>query len=287
MLDLLKYFHLMKVFLTNSEAFNEPKISQFLLDLHTLYTHPFNNNNHDNHNNNNNEQSFLNFEKNVVSFYGFFKNFLETFVTASFGDPIFARFLFIFLRMDYRSEFRGSIFSELGPSLRIIEPKWIPYDNDKNKWNSRDEITEIWKCWSNEIPLGLNGYLFPVEKNATVLELFENALLSQKVTLENTPFLYWYSIHHIVGYIFGDEISWERKDMLRRLMSSLINEENSSQFENITWHILAYDVVGSVQQKNMDENRKRFIFDALSEMHDVKKKMDGLFASFQLGKRYK
>ncbi|KAK9766148.1 hypothetical protein K7432_004986 [Basidiobolus ranarum] len=110
-----------------------------------------------------------------IPFYQFYQDFLNLYVSVSFGNQVFARMVLPPLAMNYPSEYRLALWSEYFEMLSTFR---IPLNDAP-------------------APNGLKGYFYPVERNFTLLQLYIRALLTRKVTKQHTPFLYWIAVHHL------------------------------------------------------------------------------------------
>jgi hypothetical protein len=151
----LKLYNLMFTFMLydqqEDEIFRDPKISQRLQHLLRLLTS-------------------VPFETATVEdpkFFNFYEDFLDHFDAVSFGDKVFAMYLFVPLTMNYSEDFRISFWTKLYHQLRIIdlEEKDLP--------------------WASIAP-----FVTPVETNADLKSLYMRARLASKINENRNPVLW-------------------------------------------------------------------------------------------------
>lgn len=113
-----------------------------------------------------------------LSFYPFFKDFVEHFVSDSFGDRSYARCLVLLLRLEYPTDYRLVIWrecSELMPALDV------------------------------DLPVDDVGFLFPYEMNGEILSLLMAHVAGGPALLDATrnQRLFRVAIHHLAIHLFG------------------------------------------------------------------------------------
>jgi len=202
---------LMQLYLLDTQAFLDPQMRALLRALLTLYTrsrHP-----HDFNPFSTVEGVALAPEYSrfrTVIFSELFKEFVRQFASESFGDETFARFLVLQMQTAVPRESRLMVWNDEAEVLRLITlpPEEVP------------------------APGGLGGYLYPVEVSSVLLGAYAHALIGERVVKKRNPFVYWYAVHHLSGYVFRDEVeirpakdakeeALHHKDLLRTLVMSL------------------------------------------------------------------
>jgi hypothetical protein len=148
---------LMKVFLISEDAFLEPMVQQAIMSIFQNLT---------------NENSKLNTATMVgPKFTGFLEDFVSQFSAVSYGSAAFASILFIFLRTE---------FPHISCSLPFTS--FYNYIDIRNQFRKKiwSELFEMLPLLANsqQFPLGITGYLFPIETHSDVLNLYINALVN-------------------------------------------------------------------------------------------------------------
>ncbi|ORX91086.1 hypothetical protein K493DRAFT_339589 [Basidiobolus meristosporus CBS 931.73] len=145
-----------------------------------------------------------------VPFYQFYQDFINLYVSVSFGNQVFARMVLPPLAMTYPSEYRLALWSEYFEMLSTF----------------RNSIEDT------PAPNGLSVYFYPIERNFTLLQLYAKALLMRKVTRKHTPFLYWIAVHHLnrnmlarIRNMANDESSEPLLAMMHNLIKSKLDHE--------------------------------------------------------------
>jgi hypothetical protein len=100
-------------------------------------------------------------------FFNFYEEFLDHFDAVSFGDKVFAMYLFVPLTMNYSADFRMSFWTKLYHQLRIID------------------IDEKDLPWSSIAP-----YIAPVETHPDLKSLYQRARLASKINQVRNPVLW-------------------------------------------------------------------------------------------------
>ncbi|EGG22506.1 hypothetical protein DFA_04634 [Cavenderia fasciculata] len=112
-------------------------------------------------------------------FYQFFTDFVNQFVTSSNSSPIFSTYLCIFLRQYYAVNYRRLIWSDLFPTLQYINLE------------------------SDNLPLGNQCYLEPIEPSFDMIQIYKNAIIQSKASPSKAPKLYKIAKHHLLAYLFS------------------------------------------------------------------------------------
>ena len=142
--------------------------------------------------------TFLDFDTQVgPTFYDIFLKLVEQFSSSSFGDKTFARFLSIFFRMEYSSKYRKALWTDLMGLLH---------------------------CFSMEVPERIEKYLFPLEKDPTLLGLYTAGLMKSNL---QSSWLYWVAIHHLSCFLFSKEVDSDlltKQDIVRTILCEHNNQ---------------------------------------------------------------
>ncbi|KAJ3154049.1 RNA polymerase II associated protein 1 [Geranomyces michiganensis] len=123
-------------------------------------------------------------------FYQLYKSLIEQFAAASFGDPVFARYLLLPLSMRYPVDFRELFWSELYELLPIFA------------LDAKDVVAAG----------RFADYFEPLETEEQILLLYIRSLADGKVAASTTPFLYEVAAHHVSGLLreIGDNTEKSR-----------------------------------------------------------------------------
>lgn len=66
-------------------------------------------------------RAIVDFERFVgIGFYNFLVDLTQQFASASFGHPLFARFLFLFLHSSYPAEYRKAVWNGIQDTPQIL-----------------------------------------------------------------------------------------------------------------------------------------------------------------------
>jgi hypothetical protein len=130
------------------------------------------------------EEAWLVTEPPMTStpFYQFFTDFTAHYASSSFGHPLFARLLLPPLAASYQPDYKHLIWNDLFELLRTIQSK------------------------PTEVPLlppslDHRSFLYPLERNTSILRFYFRALGERVVTRES-GILYWIAVHHLNGVTF-------------------------------------------------------------------------------------
>jgi len=178
----IKCAMLMKVYLLDPDLFLEPSVSGVLKDLIYFFL---------------TNRKFTSYDKIPelsFGFFSFFQKFLDQFVATSYGDTSFAQLLLPFLRMEYGTDYRATIFSDL---------------------------YELMHFFQNTAPLpDVKGYLYPLETDPNMLHTYKTAVCEGRLTPHKTYFIYWIAIHHLSCFIWNEsESAWLREQFLMYILT--------------------------------------------------------------------
>jgi hypothetical protein len=114
------------------------------------------------------------------SFYPFFKDFIELFISDSMGDANFARMVLLLLREEYPLDYRLVIWRECRELMQSLSA-------------------------AGQLPLDKEGFLFPLERSADAQGLLVELLAGAPaaLTAERNSDLYQIALHHVSAYLFG------------------------------------------------------------------------------------
>ncbi len=117
-----------------------------------------------------------------------------SFVAHGNNSPVFAEFIFFFMRADLPFDFRLLVWTSLAPAWRLLRLGQVD---------------------------ARRHHLFPAEQNKKVLGAMEEALRSGQLTEKGNAVVFWLAVHHLAHWAFGtSEEEWTRLQLLRRLKES-------------------------------------------------------------------
>ncbi|KYQ88848.1 hypothetical protein DLAC_10650 [Tieghemostelium lacteum] len=183
------YQHLMKVFLLKSECWKASEIQKLLIQLFNVVVLQLQKTDEDDDDDedqmtDDKQPKEFQFEKYFgPKFYQFYMDFVNQFVFSSFSSEVFSQYLWPFLRQCYSYQYRLYFWNELFPTLYYL-------------------VTVNEKA---PLPLGVSGYLYPLEENLEILSLYKNALIQKKITKDRGSKLYQIAIHHLSAFILSNQ----------------------------------------------------------------------------------
>jgi hypothetical protein len=121
---------------------------------------------------------------------------VENFVASGHNSPVFAAFVFFFMRADLPHDFRMLLWSALAPAWRLLR---------------LDKVV---------VAANLKLHLEPAESSKRVLTLMEEALRLGHLTPAKNRLVFWIAVHHVAAWAFGAEEEWLRAQLLKRLKHS-------------------------------------------------------------------
>ncbi|XP_014210855.1 RNA polymerase II-associated protein 1 isoform X2 [Copidosoma floridanum] len=147
----------------------------------------------------------------LSSFTDLFTALCENFAAHSYGVDIFAQVLLVFVAQRFDIHYRKLLWSEHAGVIRYcsVQPQdfYLPFDEE---------------------------YLFPLEKDASLIETYITALVRNTVREEQSPGLYRVALHHAAMYL--KETSKLATVMRSRIEKLLIDE----RMRNIGQKLLNY-----------------------------------------------
>ncbi|CAG8484160.1 4297_t:CDS:2 [Ambispora leptoticha] len=261
---------LMKVFLLEGELYRDTEINclmENLVEIHTLRKTLLNSSV--------NELLVTTFRKSTplpplenvgshvleIPFYQLFTDFCASYASESFGHKFFARLLMIPLArglysIDYQMLVWNDMFEILGTiGVQYDEIICLPPSFSLRTYNEAIDNDEI----KRNICESFLTYFFPIEEKKAMLQLFIKALMSGRVNIKNTPFLYWIAVHHLSGFVFGsteeDSNSNDEKQTIKNklridLAKALVTDTTTKQSQ------IVHDWIGYTERNFLGSRRK-------------------------------
>jgi len=191
-----KIAHILHIFLLDSEIFLDPLVQKLISNLIRLYQKRFKPKK-------NRTQLQVDLEAAIGGqFFQFAQNFIDKFVSESYGCKIQAKCLQIFMQRALPPDIKRMVWVSLRDLWHLLLP---PPD----------------ECF---VFLPLDSLLTP-EDDLTVIKEYANALSkNQRLSFSwselRLHFPYWFLIHHVAGFIWNEkESSSERLQILEELVS--------------------------------------------------------------------
>ncbi len=150
----------------------------------------------------------------ATPFWPFYKRLFEYFISDGLNEPLFLSSLFPLCRMEFHSDYRVLIWSELGNTIQTI-------------------IAESDHRTPQIIPYHINDYLWPMEKNNQVLELYKQLVSGTEAKLvpdSSEPAFITIVCHHLIGSIEGDHFIKVNREILNH---SDNRSERSQRFKRL------------------------------------------------------
>lgn len=123
-------------------------------------------------------------EVSSAPFYNLFTDLVGLYDSISLSHPVFAQMLLPPLSMSYPIDYRRLLWMDYSHLLKTI------------KVDLNSVISD------NPGAYSLSAYLHPIEANESILFAYCEALVVEKVTKKENPFLYFIALHHIASTIF-------------------------------------------------------------------------------------
>lgn len=176
-----KLLHILPIYLLEHELFFNSSISNYLNQLLTIYA----------------KVDCVSSESdNIIwegKLYALFSDMVTQFSSISFGEKVFAKYVFFFLRMDVHPKYRTLIFNELGEMLQTLNV---------------------------EPPGDFKHYLYPSETDLDVLKVYRTLLSRGVLNEAKNKYIYWITIHHLSVYLFetSSPLSIFQKSLLQDIL---------------------------------------------------------------------
>lgn len=117
----------------------------------------------------------------LSSFNDLFTALCEHFVAYSYNQNCFSKVVLIFIAQRFDAHFRKLLWSEHADALRYC------------------------KLSSDELAIPLREYLYPIEKDVSLIEAYITALVRDTVRKESSPIPYRIALHHSAMFLKSDE----------------------------------------------------------------------------------
>lgn len=152
-------------------------------------------------------------------FYRLYTDLVGLYDSISMAHPSFAQVLLPPLAMAYPIDYRKLLWIDYAHLLRTI------------KITVEEAITDTPGSG------GLAAYLYPVERNESLLGAYGDALVSRKAGDDPDSFLSFVALHHLTANMFGAE---EPTQLVRRLAGAVVGQGSKGLVERL----LAYEQGG-------------------------------------------
>lgn len=119
-------------------------------------------------------------------FYTLYTDLIALYESTSFSHPTFALILLPVLAMSYPVDYRRLLWTDYVDLLRTM----------------KTTIEEVISDRPGQFALA--NYLWPVEKDETILGGYVEALVGKRITKTNNEFLYFIAVHHLSEVVFNE-----------------------------------------------------------------------------------
>ncbi|XP_065203024.1 RNA polymerase II-associated protein 1 [Planococcus citri] len=113
----------------------------------------------------------------ISSFYDFYRELCEQFVSSSYCNPIFGMYVLVPLQQKHDSRLRKYVWMEQAIMLRFLN---LPED---------------------QLPIPMQCFLEPIEEDVRLIETYLRIVATGKVTPRMSPICYRIAVHHITSFI--------------------------------------------------------------------------------------
>ncbi|XP_066914199.1 RNA polymerase II-associated protein 1-like [Clytia hemisphaerica] len=195
--ETLRLTRLMCVFLTEGDLYSEETVRDLLTSLLAVYS-------------SNAFLSYLNLEEKIpgiTSFYDIYKSLIEQYLSASYGDSLFANVLLFPTQLCHDVKYR-----------RIL-------------WTEHSSILRVFPTPLNKVVLNIKSFLASESENMEMIRLYYRTFIAKRLSKSWCPLFYVIAIHHLVQFIFNaqtsdetpkdetEEILKERRSMLNGILT--------------------------------------------------------------------
>ncbi|KAI8809993.1 hypothetical protein BJ742DRAFT_219235 [Cladochytrium replicatum] len=134
-------------------------------------------------------------------FYTLYTQLVEQFGSVSFGDPVFARYLFIPLPMTFPSDYRRVFWGNLAEILQIVQTDF-------------SELAFV---------RSVKPFLFPAETDIEVLCLYASALGCGRISPGSSSLLWGIAVHHLSAYLTVHMSNSSDKADMKRVVHAVVS----------------------------------------------------------------
>ncbi|GAA6015492.1 hypothetical protein JCM11491_004370 [Sporobolomyces phaffii] len=163
----------------------------------------------------------------TAPFYQLYTDFLGLYDSISLLNALFAQFLLPPCSQRYSIDYRKLLWTDYSHLLAGITLDAPDLLSDREDRDADEGL--------------LQGWLYPRERDETLLRTYLDQLLTRRVTPSVNPFLSWVAVHHVSQAIFGedDQRDAEASNLRTKLVTNLMAERG----DEVTRMILRYQPI--------------------------------------------